>query len=241
MFARPAWLRFPRWPVLVTARTAVRRAVMIAFEYLLAVRFARHAGPVVALTFDDGPHAERTPQLLAVLRELDVPATFFLVGVHVEKAPLVVRALADAGMEIGNHSLSHISLRGKPPAQQMQEIMEGARVIAEAAGQPVRLFRPPYGHFDEFTVAAVAAAGQRMVLWNVNPHEWMGTDAVETVTRGVKATRAPVVILMHDASLATVAAIPRIVAAYRRAGFRFAPASEIPEGTWQRYIARFAE
>jgi peptidoglycan-N-acetylglucosamine deacetylase len=240
MFAHAGWPRFLRWPVFVLVRTAIRHLVMIACEYVLIARISVRPTRIAALTFDDGPNLEQTPKLLAVLRKLDVPATFFLIGVHVAEAPGVVRALADAGMEIGNHSLSHVSLRGKSFAEQAHEIVEGARLISAASGKPVGLFRPPYGDFDDLTVAAATAAGQTMVLWNINPNEWRGVDTVTTVTRVVSAARTPAVILMHDSSPTTVAAIPRIVAAYRRAGFRFVPVSEVPQGHWERYSPQFA-
>jgi peptidoglycan/xylan/chitin deacetylase (PgdA/CDA1 family) len=240
MFAHTGRPRFLRWPAFVVVRTAIRHLVMIAFEYLLIIRIGGRATRIAALTFDDGPNLEQTPKVLAVLRELDVPATFFLIGAHVAEAPGVVRALADAGMEIGNHALSHVSLRGKSFAEQAHEIVEGARLIAAASGKPVRLFRPPYGDFDDYTVAAVTAAGQAMVLWNINPNDWRGVDTIATVTRVVSAARTPAVILMHDSSPATVAAIPRIVAAYRRAGFRFVPVSEVPQGHWERHSPQFA-
>lgn len=207
--------------------TTLRRALMIALERLLVMRFNGNAVRLVALTFDDGPHAVQTPKLLEVLCELGVPATFFLIGLHVRENPHVARALADAGMEIGNHGWRHISLRGLPFEEQVREIAHGAREISTAAGQPIRLFRPPFGDFDDRTAAAAAAAGQKLVFWNGNAHEWTGIDPIATVTRVVAAARAPAVILMHDASAATVAAVPRIVAAYRRAGFRFVSVSEL--------------
>ena len=211
----------------VFIRWAIRRTVMLAHERFLVFRIARNPTPLVALTFDDGPHPERTPKLLAVLRAINVPATFFLSAERAVEHPGVGRALARAGMEIGNRSLTHVSLAGRSLSEQAHQVVQGARVIAEIAGCAVALFRPPYGDFDERTLEVVAAAGQTMVLWNVDPHEWTGIDWIETVTRVIADAEAPAIVLMHDSSRATIAAVPRIVAAYRRAGFRFVRASEI--------------
>jgi peptidoglycan/xylan/chitin deacetylase (PgdA/CDA1 family) len=213
---------------IATVRLVLRRLLLILLEYLLFVRSMRGQPRLAALTFDDGPQPEQTPAVLAALRACNVSATFFLLASHAEQHPDLVRKLADAKMEIGSHAVHHVSLLGKPIDEQIREITEAARIIAAAAGKRVRLFRPPYGEYDEGTLAALAVSKQELVVWNVDPREWTNIDAIETVSRVVAGARAPAIILMHDASRSTVAAIPRIVRAYRRAGYRFVPVSAIP-------------
>jgi len=209
------------------ARLVLRRLVVGLLECMLVLRSVRPRPRLAALTFDDGPRPTLTPALIAALRDCDVPATFFVLGALVQQHPDLVRMLVDAKMEIGSHGMHHISLRGRPAADQAAEIAEGARVIGAASGQRVNLFRAPYGEYDEDTFAALDITGQELVGWNVDPYEWTGIDVVATVARVVSGARTPAVILMHDASASTVAAIPGIVRAYRGAGYRFVTVSEI--------------
>jgi peptidoglycan/xylan/chitin deacetylase (PgdA/CDA1 family) len=180
---------------------------------------------LAALTFDDGPDPVVTPALLAELERLNVPATFFLLGTEAAAHPEIVRALADAGMELGNHTMTHSRLSSLDRAEQRREIASGADAIGRAGGTTVRWFRPPYGAYDDATLAVCAELGQTMLLWNVDSEDWTDGDERRIARTTAHGAQAPAVILLHATLAATVRALADIVAAFHGAGFTFVTAS----------------
>lgn len=183
----------------------------------------------VALTFDDGPDPVRTPALLDALAELDVPATFFLVGAGVDAHPELARRIAAAGHELGNHTYTHRYLplaRGRSVAR---EVAATDRSIAASTGVVPRLVRPPYGGRAPWTVRALRRLAKRLVLWDVNSFDWRGAPADEVVARVLERTRDGSIILMHEArdgGEVTVEAVRRLVPALRARGLRLVTVSD---------------
>ncbi len=103
---------------------------------------------VVALTFDDGPRDPDTAQILDVLRDHGVVATFFLIGENVARHPGLARRIVREGHAIGNHSFTHRSLPTLADAQIRAEIERAAEAIRRATGLRPWLLRPPYGTMD---------------------------------------------------------------------------------------------
>ena len=99
----------------------------------------------VALTFDDGPDPIFTPRILDILAQFDARATFFVIGKRAEQHPEIIRAIAAAGHEIGNHTYTHRPLWLLPPRQTRQEIDRCTHVLTTILGEPPRYFRPPWG------------------------------------------------------------------------------------------------
>ena len=141
----------------------------------------------LALTFDDGP-SESTPELLDVLDRFKVPATFFCCGVLVRRLPEVVRQMAAAGHEIGNHSDSHARLWLRQPSFISQELERAQETIAEAAGRAPSLFRAPYGVRWFGLAAAQARLGLLGVMWSVIGRDWAldGPAVASRITPGFK-------------------------------------------------------
>lgn len=182
--------------------------------------------PSVALTFDDGPSPLYTPEVLAVLRRYRVPATFFLVGYHALQYPDLVRAEARAGMAVGDHSFDHPLY---PPfaaltAEQITTEIARGRDALGGLTPPVRLFRPPGGSYSPYVVAAARRLGLRVVLWSVDPADWLpGASAARIVARVLGAVRPGSIVILHDGGgnrAATVAALPAIVEGIRARGLR---------------------
>jgi peptidoglycan/xylan/chitin deacetylase (PgdA/CDA1 family) len=124
----------------------------------------------VALTFDDGPDPAATPRLLRLLDARDIRATFFLIGERALRHPDVVRAIADAGHEVGNHTWRHRNAWLLPPAAAAREITEGARILGDILGRPPRLYRPPWGIVNAAALATARRLGLVTVLWSIQ-HE----------------------------------------------------------------------
>jgi peptidoglycan-N-acetylglucosamine deacetylase len=176
----------------------------------------------VALTFDDGPSPRYTPQVLAVLRRLHVPATFFAIGAQADAYPELVEAELLAGMSVENHSYGHPQPFAQQPARAIDEqIGLGARSLLRL-GADAGLFRPPGGSFSADVVRAAHAHDERTVLWSVDPGDWRHAATPRAIVRKVlEAVRPGSIVLLHDGGgdrSATVAALPPIVQGIRRLG-----------------------
>lgn len=160
-------------------------------------------GPVgrrqVALTFDDGPDPFATPRLLRLLEARDVRATFFLIGERAARHPDVVRAMAAAGHEIGNHTWRHRNAWFLPPAAAAREITEGGRILEDILGRPSRLYRPPWGIVNAAALATVRRLGLVTVLWSIQ-HEGLRPRSPSAQVRHVAGRlHDGAIVDLHDA------------------------------------------
>ena len=154
----------------------------------------------VALTFDDGPDAQSTPQFLALLAEHDVRATFFLLGMMCERYPTMSRQLVDAGHEVAVHSWDHRNhLRHLPGRQTAEQLERTAELIEEQTGVQPRYFRPPYGALTTSGLLAAKGLGLQTVLWTAWGQDWQRTSTPESVlAEVVSGAVAGGTILLHD-------------------------------------------
>lgn len=161
---------------------------------------ARGAGNQFALTFDDGPHPELTPQLLDALNAAGISATFFVVG---ERAALhrdILKRIAADGHEIGNHTWSHSEPRETSARKLIGEVRRTRELIEDVTGRECRLFRPPKGELTLRKLLALRREGQAIVLWNQDTKDYRMSDASVEMTdwcRGYQPAAGDIV-LMHD-------------------------------------------
>ncbi|HZO92529.1 MAG TPA: polysaccharide deacetylase family protein [Candidatus Baltobacteraceae bacterium] len=201
-------------------------------ERLSAILNRRPPGPrakLVALTFDDGPYPVTTPILLQTLRELRVPATFFLIGRDAEQFPDLARAISADGDEIGDHTETHPNLDQLAPSAVTAELRDGAASLERIAPQrsESEMFRPPHGRFTLATIRAAQAAGFDTILWNDDPGDWRAVRPAELVAHVRAHATAPEIVLLHDGRMPTVVALPAIVASFRAAGYTFVTVGEL--------------
>jgi peptidoglycan/xylan/chitin deacetylase (PgdA/CDA1 family) len=187
----------------------------------------RCSAGLVALTFDDGPARRLTAKLVAILREHDVPATFFMVGSRVRTAPAAARLVARSGFTIGNHTWSHAHLTRVTNRAIRSEIRRTARELRRNGIRTGTLMRPPYGDVDRRVRRVVRSLDLVPVLWNVDSNDWRGGSARQiaaSILRQLRPHRSNIV-LQHDGvrnSPASVAAVPIVIRAARRRGYCFA-------------------
>jgi peptidoglycan/xylan/chitin deacetylase (PgdA/CDA1 family) len=197
----------------------------------------RTARPVVALTFDDGPHARLTPPLLDLLAARGVRATFYVIGRRVGRAPGLTRRIAAEGHEIGNHTWSHPSLLGYSDAAVLAQIDRTTRAIRQAVGRPPVTMRPPYGNFHaRQRRMLMAARGMPTVLWSVDPQDWHRPGAGVVANRILAASHPGAVILAHDTLAGTVRAMPAVLDGLLARGYSFVTLSELIG--WPRWSDR---
>ena len=162
----------------------------------------------VGLTFDDGPSGSTTA-LLNALKQNGLRATMFNQGQYAAANPSLVKAQVDAGMWVANHSYTHPHLTQLSQAQIDSEISRTQQAIANAGGGTPKLFRPPYGETNSTVRSVESRYGLTEVLWDVDSQDWNGAST-DAIVQAASRLGNGQVILMHDWSANTLAAIPRI-------------------------------
>lgn len=204
-------------------------------QTLITPPAAAHAvtGRVVTLTFDDGPHAEWTPQVLDILRRRHVRAVFCVVGDMVDVHPDLVARIAAEGHRLCDHSVSHADLEGASAEQLAAEIGPTADRVAAITGRRPEFFRAPYGAFSDAVVAAAHAQGMRALGWAVDTEDFAQPAPTTLVPALLDAVGPGAVILFHDGGgdrRSTVDALPYVITALRRQGYRFVVPGVAAEG-----------
>jgi peptidoglycan-N-acetylglucosamine deacetylase len=187
--------------------------------------------PVVFLTFDDGPNPGVTESILDTLQDEAAPATFFMVGRHVERYPTTADAVAHARQEIGNHSYSHRKLHRAGPGQVAAEIRRAHQAIAGVTGQIPRSFRAPHGYRGPFVARAIEPYHYQSFGWTLGVWD-SARPGVELIRARVRRGLRPgAIVLLHDGDgynpsgdrWQTAAALPGIIRDVRDAGYRLGP------------------
>ncbi|MDQ6696362.1 MAG: polysaccharide deacetylase family protein [Actinomycetota bacterium] len=195
---------------------------------------------VASLTFDDGPHHELTPRVLAMLGAHEVRGTFFMIGQNAAAHPKLVADVVAGGHEVANHTWSHGRVVEQDPATVHEEILRGARALRSITGRHTRWFRPPRGMVSGDVLSGASAAHNELVLWSM--------------TRGGPSVKGSEAILSHmtthlhpgaivdlhdgtgvhpdDANLLQrrheeLAVLPRFLAQSIAAGYRFVTVAEL--------------
>jgi peptidoglycan/xylan/chitin deacetylase (PgdA/CDA1 family) len=180
--------------------------------------------PVIHLTFDDGPHAVFTPQVLDVLADQDATAVFFPIGNQVAGGAATLQRAVSEGHRIGNHTWAHNRLAGAT-ADQFERVVGRTQVaVADATGTLPTCLRPPGGKVDGRTTELAANAGLRVTMWTVDPQDWDDPDASTIVDRVLARAGDGDIVLLHDGGgdqSQTVAALDRILDELANRGFRF--------------------
>jgi len=181
----------------------------------------------IALTFDDGPHGPNTLRLLDILKHKNVRATFFVVGKMAKRHPELVRAIAKAGMEIGNHTFSHVTLTHISEEEARADYQACNDIIESLTGQRPHLCRPPGGDSDRNVIKAGASLGMTSVMWTTDPGDYdlPGTDAIHDRTFAELKTGG--ILLLHDGIAEMLDILPSIIDEIRARGFKIVTAGEL--------------
>lgn len=195
---------------------------------------APQAGPAdcqvekcVALTFDDGP-GPYTGRLLDVLGSASAKATFFLIGNKVAADPDGARRIADAGMEIGNHTWEHPNMTTIPAQYVPEQLSKAQDAITAATGAAPTIWRPPGGLTNEAVNTVAAEDGLAGILWDVIPFDWIN-DSDTAATRYMLMThiKPGSVVLFHDTYSSTVDVVEQFIPVLKANGYRLVTVSEL--------------
>ncbi|WP_247893877.1 polysaccharide deacetylase family protein [Azospirillum endophyticum] len=202
------------------------RSVMPDSRYdVMPATLKRENWNLCALTFDDGPHRTVTRQILDILNQEGVRATYFPVGRIAERQGELIHDFVAGGHEIGNHSLTHSDLRKMDAAGARYEIAETNRILKEFGANPV-LFRPPYGRYSDELLTIAREEHMGSVLWSVDTRDWHVRNADKIVSQIKIAGMPGNVFLMHSTYPSTAQALPRVIAELRAKGCEFVTLSE---------------
>lgn len=152
--------------------------------------------PLIALTFDDGPHPTYTPQLLRILERHSAKATFFLVGRHAQQHPELLVQLAEAGHALGNHTYDHVAMSRTPKAEQIRQLHDCEQAIHPHNRH--MLFRPPWGVQSPQVLQLLHRQGYHSITWGADIDDW-NDHAPEWFSQQIQRHARPgLILLMHD-------------------------------------------
>ena len=182
---------------------------------------------IVALSFDAAWGNEDTQILIDILDQYGVNTTFFVVGDWVDKYPESVRALAEAGNEVMNHSSSHAHFSALSTDEIAADITACNDKIEAITGVRPTLFRCPYGEYDDHVISAVKSVNMTAVQWDVDSLDWKGIPAGQITRRVLDRVQPGSIVLFHNAAEHTPEALPAILDALIGEGYRIVPISQI--------------
>ncbi|MEV5757050.1 polysaccharide deacetylase family protein [Streptomyces tendae] len=175
----------------------------------------------IALTFDAGP-SENSARLLDILKEKQVPATFFLLGKrHIDTYPELVRRMSDEGHEVASHTWTHKILTDADPDEIRDELERPNKEIERLTGKRPTLMRPPQGRTDDTVHDICRELGLAEVLWSVTAKDYKTNDSDLITERVLDQSSRDGIILLHDIYDGTVPAVPGIIDALKKRGYVF--------------------
>ena len=153
----------------------------------------------IAITFDDGPNSNFTLEILKILKHYDAKATFFCIGQNIEKHPEILKAIAENGHDIGNHSFSHnVMIDFNSTENWLGEIKQTDTVIHKVLGKKTSLFRPPFGVTTPKLAKALKVTEHDVIGWNIRSYDTMIKNPKRIVKRITKQIQPGAIILLHD-------------------------------------------
>jgi peptidoglycan/xylan/chitin deacetylase (PgdA/CDA1 family) len=183
---------------------------------------------LVALTFDDGPWPNTTEQVLDILNQYNVKATFFWIGKHIQRNPEIAQKVVAANHAVGNHTWSHL-IDNMDEFTAAAEVSNAAKLIYKTTGVKTSLFRPPGGNLNGKLVPYAQAKKQAITMWTVDSEDYYVSSPiiVDNVLRNVKSGS---IVLLHDGGgdrTSTIQALPQIITTLQRRGYRFVTVPEL--------------
>ncbi|WP_018247259.1 polysaccharide deacetylase family protein [Orenia marismortui] len=187
----------------------------------------------VALTFDDGPDPVFTPQVLDVLKENNVKATFFLVGKRVTQNPSIVKRIYEEGHTIASHSWSHADLVKLNQDELAKEVIDTEEAIENIIDRKTGLIRPPYGSISDTTLDQLQNMGYKVINWSIDSLDWKAKNKEEVIERTVPDFHKGAIILFHSAGgkgqslLPTINALETIINELKAKNFKMVTVNDL--------------
>ena len=197
-------MKRPLTLALLTALGGYYLAPFLAMQLASVGVYRRGSGqkPEVALTFDDGPDPDVTPQILEALEDVGVRGTFFVLGEQVRKHPELTRQMLERGHELGLHGNTHRAAWFRTPKGTLEDMQKGLDALLEVTGQKPRFFRPAHGVYTAATWLGLKLTGLEAAGWTIEAHDWHTAFTPQDVLERILTFLEPGgVVVMHDASM----------------------------------------
>ena len=180
--------------------------------------------PMLALTFDDGPHWTNTKKVVDLLEEYGARSTFFMVGNRVEELPGIVEYVYESGNEVASHTYSHKDLANISEEVFWDEIRKTNEALYAITGETPVYLRPPYGSRNQFVLDN---APMVLVCWNIDSEDWKSRDRDTIVEQVMKDAGDGKIVLMHDIHTCTVEAVELLLPKLIAAGYQLVTVEEL--------------
>jgi peptidoglycan/xylan/chitin deacetylase (PgdA/CDA1 family) len=183
---------------------------------------------IIALSFDDGPSAEFTPQILQTLKAHNVSATFFLIGENAEEQPALVKRIVEEGHLIGNHTFYHGNWFDLQSEKKMKNEMQQTQDwVYQLTGKQMNWFRPPYGVTNPNVKKAIVAMHYQTIGWTIRSFDTMIKDPKKLLARIKETIKPGAIVLLHDTQKTTAAALPDIIQSVKNMGYEIVPLDKL--------------
>ncbi|MFT4024995.1 MAG: polysaccharide deacetylase family protein [Flavihumibacter sp.] len=185
-------------------------------------------GKKIAISFDDGPDAETTKQVLDILAEKKLPAAFFCIGHKLDAQAALVQRATREGHMIGNHSYSHVNAFGFFSASKVKKELEQTNTALEKiTGKKTRFFRPPFGVTNPNIAKAVRQTGMKAIGWNIRSLDTVAQNEEKLLANVLGSLKPGAIVLFHDTMPVTVHILPDFIDSARNLGYVFVRLDEL--------------
>jgi peptidoglycan/xylan/chitin deacetylase (PgdA/CDA1 family) len=193
------------------------------------------AKDAIALTFDDGPCLTATPDILDILKENAVLATFFMIGEHVRRHPDLARRVFNEGHQIANHSDRHTMFRSFVPSVCKKETEKAEQTFRSVIGIAPRFYRPPKGFVNRYVIKAISSAGYYVATWSRMPGDYFRWHTAAWIARRLSKVRPGDIVVLHDGlgnqpepdRSGTLSILPDFIMGMKKQGIRFVSTADL--------------
>lgn len=200
---------------------------VIAVKRELPIYSVDRSDNTIAISFDASWGGDKTLRILDILDAYDVKATFFLVGIWVDRFPELVKEIAARGHEVENHSTSHPHM-SQLSAEKIRSELSGVSDKIEAiTGRRPTLFRPPYGDYNNRVISVARGEGYECIQWSVDSQDWKNRGVDDLVRRATTGVKGGDIVLFHNDSDAILDALPIVLEQYKRQGLTLKPIGQL--------------
>lgn len=200
---------------------------VVATKRVLPVYSVEREDNVVSVTFDASWGGSHTMQILDILDEYDAKATFYLVGLWVDKYPELVQAIHERGHEIGNHSNKHDHMPQLSAEAMRKDLATLSDKVEALTGERPTLFRAPYGDYNNQVVTTARDAGYEVVQWSIDSLDWKNRGVEDLIKRATTNVQKGDIILFHNDAQYIADALPTILAHYQSLGLKVVSTRDI--------------
>lgn len=181
----------------------------------------------IALTFDVAWGDQYIQNIIDALKRYNVKATFFIVGAWADKYPELIESINNDNHELGNHSLNHMKMTGLSKKEIISEIKETEAKLVEAAGKKIKLFRAPFGEYDNMLVSTAKDMNYSIIQYDIDSLDWEGLSEQDVSNRVITKAGNGSIVLFHSNISYTPDSICHIIEKLRKDGYKFVTISEL--------------